>query len=123
MKDLAEVNLRVQYEFDNYKNGEGPDLFKQAGYICFWIRKLKPIRVIRQNDELPEIRGINEKCAIWIGINLLYKSYGKFDFPRDFLDEFIYTLRFRAVSPQSVGLIFWVLFESYQWKISDDSDN
>lgn len=52
-----------------YQN-EKIDRHKQIGYVCFWIRKLKPIKVALRRDGGAEPH-VNELLSIWLGCELL----------------------------------------------------
>ena len=91
-----------------------PNLSKIAGYYTFWIRKLKPfyVRAKRNNNYITDL---NEIFAILFGLVLIsqrVKSNIPIPMlPKDFLNDFIYSLRYHTFSPQSLTLIFELILE------------
>lgn len=55
---------------------EGTQFSKFAGYVAFWVRKLKPITCAYDNDN-NIVEDINEKLSVWLALELLRQDYIK----------------------------------------------
>ena len=102
-----EVLLRLQK--DLLHNSTEPNEFKQAGYLTFWIRKLKPFR------HYPIFGGTqtNEYLALHFGLATVSSQhpgvYSKATKSRRLWEEWLYDLRFRAVSGHTISKQFEML--------------
>jgi hypothetical protein len=105
---------------------KGVDAFEQAGYLTFWIRKLKP--VIDPTKDDGHWRRINEVLAFTIGFCVLKSVYpgnivgwGEKKEERDgnfesFVKDFTYHLRYGPASPAMISQIYygiWVLMRGH----------
>lgn len=87
------------------------DSFKMAGLLCFWLRKLKPFRVV--SGSTGENKTVNEAIAFLTGIRLVigYRSKnGKSpkipNLTPSFIHNIILSLRYNSHSPNSTAFIF-----------------
>ena len=95
---------------------EGPDEFKQAGYLTFWFRKLKPLVCPRDTDKWMRI---NEVIALTIGLCLIrsvhpqeLKGWGRTQDQKSealelFVHDFTYHLRYGPASPAMLAHIYY----------------
>ncbi|MCL2638592.1 MAG: hypothetical protein FWD48_09510 [Oscillospiraceae bacterium] len=90
------------------------DSHKIAGYITYWICKLRPINVVHSgvyhnNKKTPHY--INELFAFYVAIGRIkavdFKRLIKSD--NEFLEPFLYTLKFRPVSGDSLSMEYYLL--------------
>jgi hypothetical protein len=110
-----EVERHVQAHPDS-----GPNTFKQAGYLTFWIRKLKPLRC-----STLKYRYANEVLAYYAGLSLIDTRYpGDVEVARRvegeedkkkavarFQEELCYSMRYRPMSPHALGLLFYAIWQ------------
>lgn len=94
----------------------GPNIFKQAGYLTFWFRKLKPL-----NPDIGRVAHVNEVFAYYLGralINSVHdgmvasakRANGVHEAASAFQKEFCYSLRYRPISPHAVGMIYFAIW-------------
>jgi len=95
------------------KNIEFVSSFRVAGFLTFWIRKLKPFYIARYNeDNLQKQIYINEILALVIGLILLYGLSSKKKKINDgAFVRLLTSLRYNSMSPMSVSLIYEYLYE------------
>ena len=99
----------------------GPDIFKQAGYLTFWIRKLKPV-VLAPNMR-KDLNGLNEVFAFLAGLVYIKNRFPDLDFTgtgedekdrekvRDeFCRQFIYNLRYGSLSPSVISQLYVAIY-------------
>ena len=99
----------------------GPDIYKQAGHITFWIRKLKPLEPLPAQRK--KYQHINEFAAMTAGKSLIegetgleWDGRGETDeeckeHRIEFLRQFIYNLRYGAFSPSVISQLYYCIFE------------
>lgn len=118
-KDILErVAVRYNADLRRACNGDdGPDIFKQAGYITFWIRKLKPL-----HTDNSKVAHLNETIGIYLGLALIcslpehvghIRKAARSAYPnalREFMELFGYSLRYRPISPHAIGLIYYAIW-------------
>ena len=85
---------------------KGIDIYKQAGFLTFWIVKLKPIMNLVDVPMTAETL-INEQVAISISAGLLEVKHGKKPpFSLKLIDDLKYTLRYRIHTRNDIALIY-----------------
>ena len=83
--------------------------FKMAGIICFWVRKLKPFSVPKDEEAN---RFVNEAIAFYTGLYFIYgysKDTGKVPLPKingGYIHDLIKSLRYNSYSPNGTAFIF-----------------
>ena len=129
---IKEIAFRYNKEIENRKKQKGyPDAFKQAGYLAFWIRKLKPLRCTASRVAL-----INEAFAYFAGLAIIDSVHpgspqvsrrvkrdptgsgftdtdfqdGKDRAREKFEKELMYSMRYRPVSPHAMGLVYYAIW-------------
>jgi hypothetical protein len=123
--DIDEANLADclkmwEREIETAKkvHNVGPSDYRIAGYLAFWIRKLKPFRLstyeinINKNYEMGLI--INELVAIQLGFYILYvdeKRRNK-QLSGNLLKRTIKSMRYRSLSPHTMALMYEFFFEN-----------
>lgn len=100
------------------------DCHKIAGYLMYWLVKLKPFSVINEvyeeNTNAFEILFCNELIAFIVGVARLNSDREKREtfsgitqnriiIPPEFVRPFIYSLHFRNLSADSLSLVFYFL--------------
>lgn len=102
---------------------EHVDCHKIAGYLTYWITKLRPFTIINDDLYLHEDRlinklvcNINELFAILLGIGRIkshYESIGmafvKAPLSENFTNAFIYLLKYRITTGDNLSLIYYFL--------------
>jgi len=130
MKTLQEAYLRADHTLSGVEL-DAPNHLKQAAHICFWIRKLKPLKVFRFQSfqdafvELQEknlIRGelhhidtqdppppraiyVNEIFAILVAIGVIADGGDVVDLNKWQVNDLAVSLRYHSYSPSALGAI------------------
>ena len=100
---------------DCHSGLDGSDECKVAGYLTYWISKLKPVMILEPEPNENEIF-INEDLAIDIAIPFIYQFKKVFMlFPKKVLDDLKYTLRYRTLTVRVLPIIF----EAYVFGCND----
>lgn len=98
-----------RYQKDLRRSARHPNEFKQAGYLTFWIRKLKPFRHYPIFGET----ATNELLALYFGLATLAANHPqcikKIVGNKRLWKEWIYDLRYRAVSGHELSRQFEML--------------
>jgi hypothetical protein len=105
---LCEVIMK--YQDDLKRITLEPNVFKQAGYLTFWIRKLKPFR----HYPLFGNTLTNEYLGLHFGLSILVtsdhsKRIEKLVGTERLWDELLYDLRYRPVSGHELSKQFEML--------------
>ncbi|NPV00234.1 MAG: hypothetical protein HPY53_02520 [Brevinematales bacterium] len=121
------VNQTNEYLIKYYPN-HNPNIFKQAGSLCFYIRKYKPlVGFIMENEGTPKQNDLytNEIIGWYVGLLLISSYYeriskgekrrelnNKLDYIRKskFINPLLRNLREGSFSPTSITFIYWALF-------------
>ena len=122
VKDIVRHYFR-DVERIHYFHKETPciDCHKIAGYLSYWIAKLKPISVRKSELYLTnpmDLKTINEMFALIVAIgrvnaNLESKSIGKrIECESSFIKSFVYNLRYRQTSGDNLSMTFYFLEKS-----------
>lgn len=88
-----------------------PNIFKLAGTLCFWFRKLKPFRLVKPVSPHPLTRFVNETISIITAYDLIF-GYLSADnnTPPNISSKYFYdlvvSLRYHSFSPHSLVQIF-----------------
>lgn len=90
------------------------DEMKVAGHFTYWLTKLKPVQVLNDKHIL-----INEQLAVEFSLGIIQSCINskpnsqnnfKFDIEnqewRKFIDEIVYSLRFRIITQDMISLIY-----------------
>lgn len=104
----VEDSLRKSFKSYEAPQGYEPSVFKIAGVICFWLRKLKPFFVLEKPEEH---RFLNETVAFQVGYSLVfrYSQQNRLHTPKitaNFLHDITTSLRYNAHSPNSTAFLF-----------------
>ncbi len=85
---------------------KGIDIYKQAGFLTFWIVKLKPIMNLVEVPTKTDML-INEQLAISVTYSLLYAKHGQeAPFSLKIIDDLKYTLRYRINTRHGLALLY-----------------
>lgn len=110
---FCRVNVSLRKQFQLFQAPEGYLLspFKMAGVICFWIRKLKPIRAL---NNVAENSVVNEVVAFLVGYHLVYKFSKNKNLRHPkinsvYFHDLIVSLRYNSWSPTSLSFLFEAL--------------
>jgi hypothetical protein len=123
LKDIASRYFRdVKRIHDNHEFIPRIDRHKIAGYMTYWICKLRPISVVYsqvyQNNPITP-RYINELFALYVAMGRIVSHYESFGINKtmimsnDFLETFMYSLRFRPTTGDTLSMEYYLL-ENYQ---------
>ena len=85
----------------------GSDHYKYAGYLAYWLSKLKPIAILEQNPNKQEIL-INEYVAINLAINYFYDQCNFQMLKRKVVEDLVYALRYRTMTARMLPSVFEV---------------
>ncbi|MFA7243514.1 MAG: hypothetical protein WC091_25690 [Sulfuricellaceae bacterium] len=89
------------------KEYKDPNEYKVGGYMCFWIKKLKPFRMQERLGHYT-----NEALALQIGLNIVADAKGSARrvLPMDVYLNLGYDLRYRTVTPSVIANQFHLLY-------------
>jgi hypothetical protein len=100
------------------------DCYKIAGYLTYWLCRLKPIRVVdkravyKQGIKDETVRKvanksfyINEIFAMSLGLGRINAHYGcvKACLDKDFIDTFTYSLKYRFITGDMLALMYGII--------------
>ena len=91
---------------------EGSEMFKIAGYLTYWIAKLKPVVTTERYPDKAEIF-INEYLAIAVANSYLYMDKHISLSSEKFIDELRYLLRYRTLTVRIMPIIYEAYFNGY----------
>jgi len=101
---LIDVLVHLQCDL---KRLPDPNEYKVGGYLCFWIKKLKPFRFqSRCRHYTNELMGLSLGHAVVVSPN---KRKGK-SIPAKVFHNILYDLRYRPVSPSVIANQFHMLY-------------
>jgi hypothetical protein len=101
---------------DSHPTMKGSDSFKVAGYLSYWITKLKPVLILEPDPDKNEIL-INEFIAISVSLTYLWERHNLLILSGKIIDDLKYTLRYRVVTVRTLPIIY----ESYVAGFKDRS--
>jgi len=96
---------------------DSPDLdhFKQAGYLMYWIVKIKPVSSSFARPPASQIHSkylaINEEFALFLALHLLKMKAGIIG-DDDMLDRFVYSLYYRDNNAKSLVSLVEMLYKT-----------
>lgn len=101
---MADVIIHFKEDMKKYKS---PNEYKVGGYMCFWIKKLKPFRMQKKLGIFT-----NEALALQIGLNIVANAKGSASriLPKDVYMNLGYDLRYRTVTPSVIANQFHLLY-------------
>ena len=107
VENIIERYLKDQEKTEEFHEKiDGIDNYKKAGYLSFWIVKLRPIMILTDTPTKEEML-INELLAISITCALLYDKHSKIPpFNDSILENLKYTLRYRINTRHQAALIY-----------------
>ena len=96
------------------------DCYKIAGYLTYWISKLKPISILDVNAYSPKYNelliNINEYFGFYIAIGRIvdhykqhnrYPNFNKLD--KKFVESFIYNAKYRITTGDTLTMIYCLI--------------
>ena len=108
-----------------------PDHFKRAGIMAYWLRRHTPVFGFRQYDDMPSSKQQNIQMSllkeyghVYLAFALGYKiclfyvseSTGGKTMPElelNYIDSICYLMKYKSVSPHSLGFIYRSLFYGF----------
>jgi len=98
------------------------DCHKIAGYLTYWISKLKPISILDASLYSPKhnelLLNINEYFAFYVAIGRICddrRKSGKgttfLSMTAAFIESFVYTMKYRATTGDNLSLMYYLLEE------------
>ena len=111
---LQSVTLSWILDEKRHKDFHGINVLqkhKRAAYLSHWIVKIKPIhsKILCINDKYECINELFGLFTIWHTLAIT-----RTDITIDFVDEFIYTFRYRNTSPESMFMVLDLLKKSHK---------
>jgi len=121
LKDISRRYWRDVRRLHDFHDITLIDNHKIAGYLTYWISKLKPItpintQVYRQNAETPMF--VNELYALYVAggrINCHLKSINsdkKLQINNEFVKSLLYTLKYRITTGDNLALMYYFVENS-----------
>lgn len=123
---IAEVAHRTQLDLQKLRLYQEDDVdpHKLVAYVCFWIRKLKPIPVYPRTGKA--VLDINERLSLWMMSAMttrlvqhgaivapdLATKLTKFFANQDFFDYVVHGLRYRTFGPHHYTAMVKLVAES-----------
>lgn len=102
------------YRYETISYIKDQNIFKRMGHIAFWTRKLHPLKLYpEQGDTLSEKIApfVNERFAFMLAcICIEMETCIQIKFDENFIQDFIYHLRYKSVSPHSLSMLFHALY-------------
>ena len=126
---LLEVSTRFLWENDNIiatHNITYVDKPKQAGFVTYWICRLKPITWSGETStnglSALDYQYVNEMFAVYASFGILLPETGTVAkrlnlnnaFGKDFTDTFQYTIRYHTISGYGLSLIYYLLHKKLE---------
>jgi len=114
---LADVIERWCEEIKKVEAAMGNDMlvspFRVAGFLTFWLRKLKPFKIDEYKKGHPKKQlFVNEILSIVLGISIVYGALkDKKGITADAFERFLTSLRYNAMSPYAIALIYEYLYQ------------
>ncbi|MCL2183173.1 MAG: hypothetical protein FWB85_06860 [Chitinispirillia bacterium] len=119
-------NLVERYWLDvdrlhRYHDMERIDRHKIAGYLTYWICKLRPIAVIKTNSDLNDAAiplHINELFAVFVALGRLQGQYRALKsgctliLKDNLCNALLYNLRYRPVTGDMLSMMYYLIEES-----------
>ncbi|MCR4322292.1 MAG: hypothetical protein NUV74_18405 [Candidatus Brocadiaceae bacterium] len=113
---LADKKLIEDFHKEGMKKS---DSFKKAGYLTYWISKLKPIQILEEDINREESL-INEHLAIGFAVSFFnIKQNMKILYNRTIIRDLLYLLRYRTLTVRTLPLIY----EFYVYGFWDGADH
>jgi len=117
IKDVARRYAYDVYRLHRYHHTEYIDRHKIAGYLTYWICKIRPIYIKNpemcfENAKSPLF--INEAFALYVSVGRINAHYvqngsGRKIFINDgFLDAFLYGLRYRTITGDMLSVAYYL---------------
>jgi len=120
---LLDASKRYWLDVDrlhHYHNIEKIDCHKIAGYLTYWITKIKPISVLDvhiYSERLNELLlNINEYYAFYIAVGRIIDNRKQLNRPNrspiltgNFVKALIYSLKYRTTTGDNLSLIYYLL--------------
>ena len=110
----------------DFHNCKKINFVKIAGYMVFWIAKLRPIQIIQAKDKdiTGDIRRINEYYAAHVGLSFIANLNEPLSLDNStlkiyntFREELLYSLVYRVITPQMLELIYSAFFIKVPFKL------
>ena len=114
-EDVVHKYLEDMDRYERYSQIPDPNVFKRMGHLAFWIRKLKPIKMVEPST-LPIAPLVNEAFALLIAF--LYCDYAP-ENPKvskttaltdDQWNDLLVYLRYKSVSPHSLMMMLLMMY-------------
>ena len=109
--ELAELDRFAAKSLQSY-DLDNPNAAKVAGHVCFWFRRVKPIRhaATSQNKYL----SANEEAALWLGLAICDqycddRRAETFKIEPRILKDWVASLRYNSHSPHALAIAFEIL--------------
>lgn len=104
---LMDVDRLLRYHYI-----ERIDCHKIAGYLTYWICKIKPLQIRDSyNKEVSALREANELLAIIVSVGRINENHigegRQVLVKQEFLEAFIYTLRYRPLNGDLLSIIYY----------------
>ncbi|MDR0272614.1 MAG: hypothetical protein LBI27_04790 [Clostridiales bacterium] len=115
LRDISKRYFKDMDRLQKYHGIEGIAPHKLAGYIAYWLSKLKPISVINPqmyNRRYSEFSlYINEFYSLYIAAGWIF-SFDEIEdirLNKNWLSAFMYLLKYRATSGDNLEMMFQLI--------------
>jgi hypothetical protein len=108
---------------EDYHPGlNGSDEFKIAGYLTYWISKLKPVMILGADPDENE-RLINEYLAINFAVSFIYdRKNVLMTLSKKLLQDLTYSLRYRTLTVRMLPIIYEAYLVGYRGGIDKTNE-
>ncbi|HYD63925.1 hypothetical protein [Azospirillum sp.] len=109
--ELAELERFADESLRSYRL-TNPNAAKVAGHLCFWLRRLKPIRHAATSNA--KLLAVNEVAALWLGLAICDQYFDNasaqsFKIDPRILKDWVASLRYNSHSPHALAIAFEIL--------------
>lgn len=102
------------YRYETISSIGDQNIFKRMGHFAFWVRKLHPLNFSPKEGDIISVKTapfINEHSAFIIAcICIEMETCIQIKFDENFVQDFIFHLRYKSVSPHSLSMLFHALY-------------
>ncbi len=106
VEDVVQRFLKHQDVIESYHPSlHGSDPYKQIGYITYWISKLKPVQITKEDPTEHEMF-VNEYLAIYFAVSYFYEERNLNLLNKKLIIDLRYTLRYRTLTLRVLPFVF-----------------
>lgn len=126
--DIAIHYCKDVNRIHNFHGIDFIDRHKIAGYLTYWICKLRPITIketVAYNKNAYTPLYINELFAFHVSCGRIFDNVDEIeiepDFSDSFMDSFLYTSKYRQTTGDNLSIVYYLLEENAKNNTISDS--